>query len=132
MTFCGRGRLGSDLVLSRFFEGERQATLISLPERWLIVLAGAAVMLSGCPEGCTPRASRQPCPKSCTADSDCECGIDRGTRDCAFGRKECIDPTQQCPDFCTGMGGQLDVACVAGECRHVRRVRKDQGNSASR
>jgi hypothetical protein len=61
------------------------------------------------------------CSKSCTVDSDCDCGVDRGTGSCAFGRRECIDPSRQCPDYCTGMGGNRRLACIAGECQRVVR-----------
>jgi hypothetical protein len=56
------------------------------------------------------------CSMTCQVDADCACGVNSATRACAIGRVECIDITQQCPDFCTGITGRLRMACVNQEC----------------
>jgi hypothetical protein len=38
------------------------------------------------------------------------------TNQCAYGNKSCIDPARQCPDFCTGINGQLRLRCVRRQC----------------
>ncbi|MEM1577560.1 MAG: hypothetical protein QXM27_00885 [Candidatus Pacearchaeota archaeon] len=55
----------------------------------------------------------------CKDDSDCACGIDKETGECAFGNKEYIDTSKQCPDFCTGIGGNLGVKCINNSCKIV-------------
>ena len=60
----------------------------------------------------------------CERDSDCICGgIDRNTDDCFIGNKwyydRFVDKTQQCPDFCTGITGELQVRCVDNTCGQV-------------
>ncbi|MEM4648014.1 MAG: hypothetical protein QXO12_01740 [Candidatus Pacearchaeota archaeon] len=61
-----------------------------------------------------------PSPKLfCQTDSDCACGIDKETGECAYGNKAYIDTSKQCPDFCTGIGGNLRVKCVNNLCTAV-------------
>ncbi len=57
--------------------------------------------------------------KFCQSDSDCVCGIDKETGECAFGNKEFIDTSKQCPDFCTGIHGGFRIRCVYNLCRPV-------------
>lgn len=52
----------------------------------------------------------------CSADRDCACGVDRSTGACALGPTTRIDSNLQCPDFCTGITGQLHVVCERGRC----------------
>lgn len=54
--------------------------------------------------------------KYCVADSDCACGVHVSSGDCFFGNKDFVDSTKQCPDFCTGIGGNLEIKCVNSEC----------------
>jgi hypothetical protein len=58
---------------------------------------------------------------SCKLDSDCVCGgIDRTTGMCFMGNKEYydknVDKSKQCPDFCTGIAGNLVVRCIDNKC----------------
>lgn len=57
----------------------------------------------------------------CEKDSECVCGgIDRNTGECFVGNNwyydRFVDKTQQCPDFCTGIAGNLEVRCVDNKC----------------
>ncbi len=58
---------------------------------------------------------------SCSADSDCACGIGRNGN-CFYGNKQFVDTTIQCPDFCSGIAGDLEIKCVDNKC--VQRVRE--------
>ncbi len=58
---------------------------------------------------------------SCTSDSDCICGgIDKNTDRCFMGNKDYydkyVDKSKDCPDFCTGIEGNLVMKCIDGKC----------------
>ena len=62
---------------------------------------------------------------SCVTDTDCTCGgqiIASG--DCFVGNKMWaqgkVDFTKDCPDFCTGIAGNLETHCVKNQCKIVR------------
>lgn len=57
--------------------------------------------------------------KFCQSDSDCVCGVDKETGLCDFGNREFIDPSKQCPDFCTGIHGRFRIKCINSQCREV-------------
>ena len=59
----------------------------------------------------------------CGVDKDCGCGTDRATGKCAFGPILQIDESKQCPDFCSGVAGDLHIACREGHCTQVSRKR---------
>ena len=54
--------------------------------------------------------------KYCYHDSDCACGVSIDTGDCFYGNKAFVNASQQCPDFCTGIGGNLVINCVNNTC----------------
>lgn len=54
--------------------------------------------------------------KFCQTDSDCVCGVDKESGECAYGNKEFIDTSKQCPDFCTGVLGHIKIECVDNLC----------------
>jgi len=55
---------------------------------------------------------------ACETDSDCVCGVKKGTKECAFGNRKFIDTTFQCPDYCSGIAGQFELSCGAsGYCK---------------
>lgn len=63
---------------------------------------------------------------SCQKDADCACGRSKTTNDCAIGNKDYIDDEDEddikpCPDFCSGIGGNLKVKCVANTCQQIAR-----------
>ncbi len=62
--------------------------------------------------------------KYCESDDDCVCGgIDTITDDCFVGNKlyynAYVDASKQCPDFCTGMDGQMTTKCISNKCQRV-------------
>lgn len=97
------------------------------------ILCIISIMSSGCvsaPQGGTPTplptavptpppASGIPVELRCAYDSDCSCGVSIATGVCAFGNRDYIDASKQCPDFCTGIAGNFRTACVGGACTHV-------------
>lgn len=61
-------------------------------------------------------------PKSesyCRTDFDCACGVKKGTKDCFYGNRYYVDQFAQCPDFCSGIGGNLTIQCIENECQQV-------------
>ncbi|MEM4215472.1 MAG: DUF333 domain-containing protein [Candidatus Anstonellales archaeon] len=54
--------------------------------------------------------------KFCNVDSDCACGVHKISRECFFGNKKYVDETIQCPDFCTGIAGNLEIRCENNMC----------------
>lgn len=52
----------------------------------------------------------------CKSDRDCVCGIDKETKACSYGNKKFIDTSEQCPDFCTGIDGDLTIKCISDRC----------------
>lgn len=55
-------------------------------------------------------------PQRCNTDADCACGVDRASGACAFGTAACIDTGRQCPDFCSGITGTMQLVCEQGTC----------------
>lgn len=62
--------------------------------------------------------------KFCIIDSDCACGRSNATGGCFYGNRNFVNASEQCPDFCAGIGGNLGIKCTNGECRQVK-----EGNS---
>lgn len=52
----------------------------------------------------------------CQTEADCVCGVDKKTGKCAFGNKQFIDSSKQCPDFCGGIYGKFRIRCVSNVC----------------
>ncbi|MFH1126888.1 MAG: hypothetical protein V1718_02145 [archaeon] len=65
---------------------------------------------STCPE--TQMASET----SCEKDEDCACGVHKTTGDCFYGNRDYVDTDKQCPDFCTGIAGNLKIRCIENIC----------------
>ncbi|MEM4358108.1 MAG: hypothetical protein QW244_02020 [Candidatus Pacearchaeota archaeon] len=55
----------------------------------------------------------------CQTDDDCACGVDKETGKCAYGNKNFIDTSKQCPDFCTGIAGNIRIRCINNLCTAV-------------
>jgi len=77
-----------------------------------------------------PQCEFAPCPQRgkdfCTTDNECVCGgIDAQTGDCFVGNKgyyeHFVDPSKDCPDFCTGIAGNRETKCVRNTCAIVQR-----------
>lgn len=63
-------------------------------------------------------------PLWCQVDDDCACGgIDKNTGECFVGnlayQREFVDVSHQCPDFCSGIAGNLVTKCVNNKCQNV-------------
>jgi len=57
----------------------------------------------------------------CNVDADCTCGgIDKNTNNCFVGNRlyasKFVDMSKSCPDFCTGIAGNLETRCVDHKC----------------
>lgn len=65
--------------------------------------------------------SMKPADKSnfCLIDSDCACGKD-AKGECFYGNSQYVNTSEQCPDFCTGFGGNLEIRCINNGCRQVQ------------
>ena len=59
----------------------------------------------------------------CESDDDCVCGKDKETGECLLGNKKYVDVSQQCPDYCTGIGGNYEIICYSSlnECMWAER-----------
>lgn len=54
----------------------------------------------------------------CEIDSDCACGKDI-EGNCFIGSKELVNTSDQCPDYCTGIAGNLEIKCINNTCTQV-------------
>lgn len=61
--------------------------------------------------------------KYCTKDDDCGCGIHKTREECFYGNKKYVDMTKNCPDFCSGLSGNLELRCINFECTQVQAER---------
>jgi eight-cysteine-cluster-containing protein len=57
----------------------------------------------------------------CSIDEDCICqGTDKTTGNCYMGNKQYydanVDKTKDCPDFCTGIAGNMMIKCIDNRC----------------
>lgn len=81
----------------------------------------ATAVLSGCTQsGAVPEEKR------CALASDCACGVrigevEAGQNHCFYGNKAFVNESVQCPDYCTGIAGNLEITCVLGECTQAAR-----------
>ena len=66
-----------------------------------------------------PSCKDQTYSRACREDADCTCGINVITKECDYGIAECINELQQCPDFCTGIAGNLEIVCKDNQCVQV-------------
>jgi len=57
--------------------------------------------------------------QSCQSSLDCACGTNIETKSCFIGNKEYVDTTRQCPDFCTGIAGNLRLECTNNICQQT-------------
>ncbi len=58
--------------------------------------------------------------KSCLTDSDCACGKN-ANGECFYGNIQFVNASEQCPDFCTGIGGNLEIKCISSGCKQVQK-----------
>ncbi|MCX8200134.1 MAG: DUF333 domain-containing protein [Candidatus Micrarchaeota archaeon] len=64
-------------------------------------------------------------PNYCAADDDCACGTHIKTRECFVGSKDFVNVQAQCPDYCTGIAGNLEVRCVNNQCKITSKAREE-------
>ena len=52
----------------------------------------------------------------CNKNADCACGANTITGQCFFGNKKFVNTEKQCPDFCSGLTGNLTLLCQNNQC----------------
>ncbi|MFC1753248.1 eight-cysteine-cluster domain-containing protein [Thermoproteota archaeon] len=87
----------------------------------LVLLFSCAVFALGCKDAPIPIPEDIDIDKDlCEYDSDCICGGHDADGSCFMGNKEYydlyVDKSEDCPDFCTGIAGNMMLRCVANRC----------------
>jgi len=72
---------------------------------------------ASCPQDCKNKETDY---TYCSYDLDCACGGRIGSSECFYGNKKYVDAKKQCPDYCSGIGGEYEIKCVANQCIQVR------------
>ena len=67
----------------------------------------------------TSQVNSIPVERQCRTDSDCACGVRITTGGCFYGNQQYVNELEQCPDFCTGIAGNLVIKCIDAECKQV-------------
>ncbi len=70
--------------------------------------------------------------KSCVSNEDCACGVHINTGDCFVGNKAYVNTEKQCPDFCTGIAGNLGTVCSNSKCQTLNTAYCDSDNDCVR
>lgn len=70
-------------------------------------------------ETCPIDCSADKIEKYCKTEKDCACGMKIGTEECFYGNYNYVNTTAQCPDFCTGIAGNLKLRCKDHVCTQV-------------
>lgn len=86
-----------------------------------------AILLTACEGKSTEdkeKTERLPPANTCEIDEDCICGgIDKATGNCFIGNKVYyeinVDKSKTCPDFCTGIDGNMVVKCINSRCQQT-------------
>ena len=63
----------------------------------------------------------------CEKDTDCACGTHIQTGECFRGNKKYVNETKQCPDYCSGIAGNLINRCTNNKCTYNNRNLPGQG-----
>lgn len=100
-----------------------------MKNRIILFLLIASLVVSGCGSANLPKSASSAkdaniSMDSCADDSDCACGgVDRNTGRCFLGnieyQKRYVDMSRQCPDFCSGIAGNLVTRCVDSKCMQM-------------
>lgn len=95
----------------------------------IIISVIALLTITGCTKVTIPDdVQDKPVPDadidSCEIDSDCICGgIDTNTDRCFMGSvdyyEKYVDKSRDCPDFCTGIAGNLVMRCIDNKCIQI-------------
>lgn len=79
----------------------------------------------------TPQLEQIRAERNCVSDTNCACGRHKETGECFIGNSEYVDASQQCPDFCTGIGNMFQIRCESGKCIQERvMLQTQQGGQA--
>lgn len=71
--------------------------------------------LSGCKEDVQqPTLEKM---KYCETVDDCACGTLKTDGSCFAGNKDYVNTQEQCPDFCSGIAGNLKLTCENNQCK---------------
>lgn len=82
-------------------------------------------MAIGCPCAENINNCAQDCSKKrvqCRIDGDCKCGVDKESGECFYGNKKYVNEEIQCPDFCSGISGNLQIKCIDKVCTQVEKT----------
>lgn len=102
----------------------------------IVALVSLIIILSSCETPKLPITPikpnlTQPTQESktfCSIDDDCVCGGKDKDGSCFLGNKNYyeanVDKNSQCPDFCGGIGSNLEVKCVENQCKQL--VKEDK------
>ncbi|MBW2971783.1 eight-cysteine-cluster domain-containing protein [Candidatus Woesearchaeota archaeon] len=94
---------------------------------FIISIAVFLLLIIGCAPSGAPGRVTTPAPRelesmdSCTVNDDCVCGgVDTYSGRCFLGNTDYqakyVDTSKDCPDFCTGIAGNLVVKCIDSRC----------------
>ncbi|MBU2561689.1 MAG: eight-cysteine-cluster domain-containing protein [Nanoarchaeota archaeon] len=98
---------------------------------FIISFAFLAMLMIGCaPSPAGPGSGGAPTPHelesidSCSVDADCVCGgVDTQSGMCFLGNRgyydKYVDKSKSCPDFCSGIAGNLVTRCIDRRCIQV-------------
>jgi len=63
-----------------------------------------------------------PFEKRCELDEHCACGTHVETKECFIGNVDFVNIKEQCPNFCTGIAGHLEVRCIENKCGQISTI----------
>ena len=92
---------------------------MNLKSLTILILIFCSVIITSCKKD-VPLENE----KYCSSDTNCACGTHKETGDCFFGNIQYVNTMKQCPDFCTGIAGNLQLKCINNTCRQVMEKRR--------
>ena len=92
----------------------------------ILIALPVAIVVSQQTQNIFPRASETTTTnfftsdkKACSSDTDCGCGLDVDSTQCAVQNIHYLSGTCTSPDFCSGIGGNLVPQCIDGQCKQI-------------
>lgn len=79
----------------------------------IAILLLLTLLVFGCEEK-TPTLEEM---KFCETVDDCACGTLKTDGSCFAGNKEYVNTQEQCPDYCSGIAGNLKLTCETNQCK---------------